>query len=258
MKRQIINVGDQLKKGLINVNNTYEHIRSISKQKDEYGAKKTAKDNNENNKKWNDVMSFLEKNPNVLMEMLPNEVDAMNMDSQLNRQGVINFRSVTGISAPGRSKYSNNYARGLQNMPQFQNQKSDRVVAPWKVQPPKKKLNKDLRTATSKRATQNKSSKRKTETKSKNTTIPSQDNSIMPLTNKIKVHNTNRNGLNSQPVARPNRQQLQSNAASRNDSNKQQQMKGIRTGFKMYQTPSFLSPHTITETEKIPSMVMLK
>jgi len=29
----IFNEGDKLKKGLINVNKTYEHVRSISKQK---------------------------------------------------------------------------------------------------------------------------------------------------------------------------------------------------------------------------------
>lgn len=57
----------------------------------------------EKDKKWNDVMHFLEKNPNVLMEMIPNQHNqTANPSDDNNRQGIINYRNVTGITAPGR------------------------------------------------------------------------------------------------------------------------------------------------------------
>ena len=47
-------------------------------------------------------MHFLEKNPKVLMEMIPIEGDNSNITTESNRQGIINYRNVTGIAAPRR------------------------------------------------------------------------------------------------------------------------------------------------------------
>jgi hypothetical protein len=256
----IFNEGEKLKKGLINVKKTYDQVRSISKQKDPVDNKPSDRQGKNKNKKWKDVMSFLEKNPNVLMDIIPNDLGNVNVFHENNRQGVINFRNVTGISAPGRGKY------------QPMVPKPDTLIAPWKLATHTGMLNKDIKNTTKKRA-KNTTSKRKTgyQTKASNSKsnelsnpksneIPNQkstpvNNTI--LKNKIKLHATSRSGIMSQPSSLTNNK-LQSKLASRNISSKPNLNSAggnNNNGFKMYQTPSFLSPHTNSEsTEKIPSM----
>ena len=75
-------------------------------------------------------------------------------------------------------------------------------------------------------------------------------------TNNRKINSTSRTGISSQPASNT-AGRLQSKLANRNDTSRPNQMTVDANGFnKMYQTPSFLSPHNSnSETiEKIPSM----
>ena len=106
IENNIFNEGDRLRRGLIDVHKTYEQVRSISQQKNNFDQNKIIQQQPskgfEKDKKWNDVMHFLENNPNVLVEMMQNEGDNSNITTENNRQGIINYRNITGIAAPGR------------------------------------------------------------------------------------------------------------------------------------------------------------
>ena len=132
---------------------------------------------------------------------------------------------------------------------------TDGLVAPWKMKQNNKNINRDIKAVTKKR-NHNASRKRKELANSKSTSHPTHGNTSKASKNKMKVNNTNRTGISSQPASHTVGR-LQGKLASRNDNSRPNQMTAGANGFnKMYQTPSFLSPHNTNSetTEKIPSM----
>lgn len=235
----IFNEGQKLKRGLIDVNKTYDHLKSYRK----VNRNKTNRDsiNKDKDKKWGDVMKFLENNPNVLMDMIPDEGRVSEPTNERNRHGIANYRALTGISAPGRTK-------------QHSFQKPNDVIAPWKVGKRNRILNKDIESHIDKR-TKNISSKQKQSLPTNVTNNASVVASIKPEDKqKVKIPKvTNREGLNSQPAA-PASSNLANKMINRNEIVKPSINTVKQGGFKINQTPSFLSQHASHLTEQIPSM----
>lgn len=235
----IFNEGQKLKRGLIDVNKTYDHLKSYRK----VNRNKTNRDsiNKDKDKKWGDVMKFLENNPNVLMDMIPDEGRVAEPTNERNRHGIANYRALTGISAPGRGK-------------QHSFQKPNDVIAPWKVGKRNRILNKDIESHIDKR-TKNISSKQKQSLPTNVTNNASVVASIKPEDKqKVKIPKvTNREGLNSQPAA-PASSNLANKMMNRNEIIKPSINTVKQGGFKINQTPSFLSQHASHLTEQIPSM----
>lgn len=216
----IFNEGETLRNGLIDVNKTYDHVKQHKKKKQKPTPQATSG-------KWGDVMQFLEKNPNVLMNMIPDENINTELSTDRNRQAVANYRSITGISAPGRGK-------------KHTSQKNSDLIAPWKMNK-KSKVNRDFKKQVDQRS-YNISSKRKQALPTNAGSNGSQtDIAKTQSKQKIKIpHISNRDGLNSQPARTLGN--FQKTLESRNPKPKPNVHTAKNGGFKMYKTPSFVSP----------------
>jgi CHAT domain-containing protein len=146
----------------------------------------------------------------------------LDLDTTAERHGVSNYRAITGISAPNRSK-------------QYPIQKPDNLIAPWKMQKRNRIMNKQAQQNADQKS-YNDSSQIKNNLHTKESGNDSKSNS----TNKHKVKIpkiTNREGLRSQPVKTiaSNDQMISRNTTSKNPNTEGK-------GLMPYQTPSFLSP----------------
>ena len=133
--------------------------------------------------------------------------------------------------------------------------KSDGIVAPWKMKTNDKNINGDIKAVTKKK-NHNGSHKRKKVANSKSIAHPTQNNNSKANKNKMKINNTNRTDISSQPASNT-AGRIQNKLSSRNDTSRPNQMTtGADDFHKIYQTPSFLSPHNGNSeiTEKIPSI----
>ena len=66
-------------------------------------------------------MNFLEKNPGVLMNIIPDEINGLEIPTERNNQAANNYRSITGIAPPRKIKYQQ--PKKIDNM----------LIAPWKM-----------------------------------------------------------------------------------------------------------------------------
>jgi hypothetical protein len=146
----------------------------------------------------------------------------LDLDTTAERHGVSNYRAITGISAPNRSK-------------QYPIQKPDNLIAPWKMHKRNRIMNKQ--------AQQNVDQKSYNASLQLNNKLHTKEfgndsKSSSKNKHKIKIPKiTNREGLDSQPAKK-----ISSNdqMISRNSNSKNPNAEG--KGLMPYQTPSFLSP----------------
>lgn len=146
-----------------------------------------------------------------------------------------NYRAITGISAPSRSK-------------QYPYQKPDNIIAPWKMQKRNRIMSKQAQQIVDQRSF-NMSSRLKNNLPTKATGNESKSSSSNKQ--KVKIPKiTNREGLRSQPAKQITNEDQK--MISRNNTKPNPNTAG--NGFKFYQTPSFLSPNGSRITEKAPSV----
>ena len=111
------------KSNLLEIKNKMRNNSTISKEGDN---------------KWGDVMKFLEKNPGVLMNIIPDEINGLKIPTERKYQGAINYRSITGIAPPRKAKN------------QQSKKQDDMLIAPWKMKPKNKILNQDIKASVEK------------------------------------------------------------------------------------------------------------
>jgi hypothetical protein len=211
------------------VNRTYDQLKSFKKQNN-----KPTIESNGRNQRWEDVSRFLDKNSDVIFSKSNTGEKFHYSNGSDKNHGINNYRAITGMSAPGRIKT-------------HIFQKPDNVIAPWKMN---RMMHHDSKEQLKKRM-QNISSKRK---QGLPTNASIEDRSSHSSKNgnvkaKVKIPKiTNRDGLKSQPTSGIS-SNLNKNVSNQNIHLKPNVNTTGNAGFRLYQTPSFVTPNQSRHTE---------
>ena len=185
-------------------------------------------------------MKFLEKNPNVLVNMLPDEINSIEPTTERSRHAITNYRALTGISAPGRGKKN-------------PGNKPNDLIAPWKMGKRNRIINKDLKPHIDNRAHNISSKRRQALPTNTASNISNAETSKRVNKQKVKIPKvTNRDGINSQPAGKKS-SSLQKKIMPQKDNLKPNINTAKNGGFGKYQTPSFVSPMISSGTDREPS-----